>query len=164
MTRHSIVLDLYLFVDKICPEPFPGTLIRVLMQQIGFSILLVLVCILDNNYRLVHRFPIMNEDRDFLANWVHFQEVGALVLEVLFPIIILRFSSPPGHILPSSQMGLPTCPRVSPPPWKLLTLSKGWCDSYKYCSKLVPDENYRHVYIGEPATSFLTILACGRIC
>ena len=79
----------YLLVYVVRPEPGLSSLVWVTRQQWRF-ILPNLINILNYYQRLTNGLSIVDQNRDFLMNWVHLKQQRALVPQVLLSIFILE--------------------------------------------------------------------------
>ena len=96
----------YLLVYIVRPEPGLSSLVRVTWQQWRF-ILPNLIDILHNHERLTNGFSVVDQDRDFLVNWVHLKKQRAFVPQVLLPIFIHETLLCQGNSDPHSKMASP---------------------------------------------------------
>ena len=79
----------YLLVYVVHPEPGLSSLVWVTRQKRRF-IVPNLINILNYYQRLTNGLSIVDQNRDFLMNWVHLKQQRALVPQVLLSIFILE--------------------------------------------------------------------------
>jgi len=120
----------YLFVNKICPEPWLNSLVRIRRQQRSL-VLPRLINILNNDKWLTNRFPIMNKNWDFLVNRIHLKKLSTFVPQILFTVLVFYslFSQFYSHSHTKR-----TCLEIQQ--GYLITTSNSWSEKEDSCSKV----------------------------
>ena len=118
------MIKLYLLIDELSPEPSHGFLIRILWQNgIAFPSFLN---VLKYNKWLRDWFPVVEEDRNFLMNWIVFQKQRALFSFdfLFFYIVISNTFQLQSKLNPAAKRALP----------KLLIASvlQPWCHFFTF--------------------------------